>query len=301
MITPTPLRPGNRVGIVAPSGAFSPDRIERALSLLSNEGWIPVPGKSLYRCEGIYAGSDAERAADLQEMLTDKHIDAIFCARGGYGAVRLLPLLEDVKPSHCKWITGFSDITVLHRFVAERWHWESLHSSLLVNVRDSHPDADHSFARMCQVLGTGTNHFSFPALPCDRGSVMEGELIGGNCSVLLSLRGTPYDLGNTRGKILFIEDIAEYTYHLDRMLRNFMLGGLVNGLAGILVGNFSDMKEGNTPYGMEVDAILQHAFAGLDCPVIYGFPGGHERLNLPLVMGRKTVIVREGNDWVVDN
>ncbi|MGE4568824.1 MAG: LD-carboxypeptidase [Bacteroidales bacterium] len=299
MITPTPLLRGNRVGIVAPAGAFAPEKIAPALERLTLEGWEPVLGKSLYRTEGIYAGSDAERAADLADMLTDSSISAIFCARGGYGSARLLPLLERITPSHPKWIVGFSDITVLHRFVAKAWNWESLHGSLLVNLHSSSADSHRSFAAMCSVLRTGDNRFSFPALPIDSSSGMEGELVGGNLSVLYSLRGTRYDLNHLQGKILFIEEIGEYSYHLDRMLQNFMLGNLFQGLSGILVGNFSDMKEGNTPYGKSVTAILQEAFSKLDCPVIYGFPGGHEPLNMPLVMGRRVVVEMVNGEWLM--
>lgn len=299
MITPTPLLRGNKVGIVAPAGAFAPDRITRALEWLQQEGWEPVLGRSLYRTEGIYAGSDAERAADLAETLTDSSIDAIFCARGGYGSVRLLPYLEKVTPSHPKWLVGYSDITVLHRFIAESWQWETIHGSLLVNLRTPHPDSDRSFSALCNLLRTGDNRIIFPALPIDSPSGMEGELVGGNLSVLYSLRGTRYDLQPLKGKILFLEDIGEYSYHLDRMLQNFLLGGLFQGVAGILTGNFSEMKEGNTPYGKSVTQIMQETFAKLDCPVIYGFPGGHESLNMPLVMGRKAVVERVKGEWLM--
>ena len=296
-LLPDTLLPGAKVGIVAPSGYFDPAKIERALQLIEERGWVPVKARSLYHKSGIYAGTDSERAEDLIYMLEDPSISALFCARGGYGAMRLLPFLEMAEPSHPKWIIGYSDITALHRFARERWGWASIHGPLLVNTASAEPDAERSFRKLLDLLCNGPEEYVFKAptfkehfsSASDLPDLTEGELIGGNLSVLYGLRGTPYDF-NPEGKILFIEDIGEYLYHLDRMLVNFSLGGKLNNLAGIITGDFTGMKDGTLAYGKTVQEILEEHFSSLSCPVFYGFPGGHKALNIPLIMGRKVSI-----------
>ena len=306
-LLPDVLLPGAKVGIVAPSGYFDPAKIERALQLIEERGWVPVKSRSLYHKSGIYAGTDSERAEDLICMLEDPSISALFCARGGYGAMRLLPYLEMAEPSHPKWIIGYSDITALHRFARERWGWASVHGPLLVNAASAEPFAEQSFGKLLDLLSNEPEEYVFKKsaseehafkdhfsdVPDLSDSILqdsiEGELIGGNLSVLYALRGTPYDF-NPEGKILFIEDIGEYLYHLDRMLVNFSLGGKFNNLAGIITGDFTGMKDGSLVYGKTAQKILEEHFSSLSCPVFYGFPGGHNALNIPLIMGRKVSI-----------
>ena len=221
----------------------------------------------------------------MQQMMDDEKVKAIFCARGGYGTIRILEHLDFSHFMHYpKWLVGFSDITVLHTFINEKLHIKTLHAEMPVNFPKGGKE-NTSMKYMKDLLWGNIKHYDlgndFPA--CDQ-SRISGRLTGGNLSVLYSLCGTPYDM-DTNGKVLFLEDVDEYLYHLDRMMMNFRLSGKLNNLKALIVGSLTDMKDNAIPFGKTACEIILDATKEFDYPVLTGFPPGHSGLNMPLILG----------------
>jgi muramoyltetrapeptide carboxypeptidase len=243
------------------------------------------------------AGSAAERAADLDAALRDKEVKAIWCARGGYGTVHLLELLDlSILHRHPKWIVGFSDVTVLHSAL-NRIGVSSLHAQMPFNIATKSAACIATLKAALFGEWPGSIITREGGHELDRPGTAEGELVGGNLSILYSLRGTPWDL-DTRGRILFIEDLDELLYHVDRMVMNLKLGGLFKDLAGLVVGPMTDMHDKNPedPFGLSAEAIVARAVAAASYPVCYDLPAGHITDNRALVLGQKAKlnVTRQG-------
>jgi muramoyltetrapeptide carboxypeptidase len=282
------LKPGDKVGIVSPARFVTESDIEAGIQLLTHEGYEVVLGNHLFAREHQFAGSDRQRADDLQSFLDNPSIKAIFCARGGYGSARIVARLKwDKFVKHPKWIVGFSDITVLHSALHQKGV-ESLHAPLLFNLSQDNFDKS-SFQQTLAILRGEKPTYTINRHPFNREGMARGVLIGGNLSVLYSLRGTNYDIF-TGGKILFIEDIDEYLYHIDRMMLNFKLGGKLYNLRGLIVGQMTDMKDNKIPFGKTAYEIILEYASELNIPVAFGFPAGHEPMNLPLILGHEIVL-----------
>ncbi|MBS1940514.1 MAG: LD-carboxypeptidase [Bacteroidetes bacterium] len=288
MLVPPPLRPGDAIAIVPTARAISVEELQAGIALAESWGLRVKLGAGVGRKQFQQAGSAEERAADLVAALVDDEVKAVWCARGGYGTVHLLELLDkEVVRKHPKWVVGFSDITVLH----SAWHKEglcTLHAQMPFNIASKSPACVASleaalFGRPEPITAPA------PAGPVpNRTGTAEGELVGGNLSLIYALRGTPYDL-DTTGKILFLEDLDELLYHVDRMVMNLKLGGLFDGLAGLVVGGMSDMhdKDPEDPFGLSAGEIIARAVQGKDFPVCWDFPAGHIADNRALVLGQK--------------
>lgn len=283
MIFPTPLKPNDKIVIISPAGKVKRETVEKGASLLCSRGYQVEIGSSAFAEEGVFAGTDDQRVADLQAALDDENTAAIFCARGGYGSLRThfrLNWSNFLKKP--KWLIGFSDITVFHAFLSGK-AIASVHGVMPAFFeRDSLPTT--SFEKLMEVLSGHLPTYTIAAHPLNRIGEATGTVVGGNLSIIQSLRGTPLDF-SPEGKILFIEDLDEYHYHLDRMLMNLKAGGIFEQIEGLVVGYFSNMKDGDTPFGPNAAQIIREAVAGYHFPVLFNFPAGHQLPNMPLLMG----------------
>jgi muramoyltetrapeptide carboxypeptidase len=286
MVIPPFLKKGDKIGIVSTASVIDRKVVEPAIDLLFSLGFDVLIGKHTFSAFHQFSSTDSERASDLQAMLDNPEIKAIICSRGGYGTLRTLELIDF---SHFiqnpKWITGFSDVTVLH---------SKLHNLGIASIHGVMPryffqdeKISPSFKTLSDAIAGHPLSYEIQSDVNNRIGKATGMLVGGNLSILYSLRGTPYDI-DTAGKILFIEDLGEHLYHLDRMMMNLKTGGKLEQLAGILVGNFSGMKDLEEPYGMSVEEIIFDAVKEYGFPVAFQFPGGHARDNFALKLGIET-------------
>lgn len=277
------LSAGNSIGILSTARAISFQEIERAISEIELNGFIPVVGKTIGMQANVFAGNDNFRAAELQEFLDDSKISAILFARGGYGTIRILDKINFTHfMNHPKWLCGFSDITILHAHVNDKLGLPTVHSVMPFNFQNTESESIQSLFRL---LKGDSSEIIFPSQLENKQGVAEGILIGGNLSILYSLLGTRYGF-NTSGKILFLEDVDEYLYHIDRMLVSLKLAGKLQFLKGIIVGGFTQIKDNAIPFGKTVEQIFNEHTADLNIPVCFQFPAGHTRLNRAFILGK---------------
>jgi len=283
MIHPPFLKPGDKIALVSVAGKVGREPVEKAVSLLEEESYVVEITPHAFGQFHMFSGTDRERASDMQRVLDDPKVKAILFARGGYGSLRTLMLLDwSGFFKYPKWLIGFSDITVFHSFLTCR-EVASIHGVMPSFFFEGGVRTD-SLDKLLNLLRGKPLSYQIPGDKLNRAGIAKGILIGGNLSLLISLRGTELDLSYD-GKILFIEDIAEYDYHLDRMMMNLKFGGGLSRLAGLIVGYFTDTKTNSTPFGKSAYEIIQDAVSEYGFPVAYGFPSGHELPNFPLVMG----------------
>ncbi len=282
MILPAPLQPGDTIAIVATARKVSPEEMQPAIEILKNWGLKVVAGPNLYKQHKQFAGSDVERAEDLQWALDNVAIKAVLFARGGYGTVRIIEAIDFSSfKNNPKWLIGFSDITVLHSHIHSQLGVATLHAPMAINFVKT-PEA--VLAGLKQMLFGNFNSVSCPAQLLNRTGNAKGVLVGGNLSLLYALSGTPSDI-NTNGKILFIEDLDEYLYHMDRMMMQLKHAGKLKKLAGLVVGGMSDMKDNTVPFGKTAEQIIAEHVAEFSYPVCFDFPAGHLVHNHSLVFG----------------
>jgi muramoyltetrapeptide carboxypeptidase len=294
MITPPLLRRGDTVGIPAPAGCLAEPEVQPAIELIRSWGLHVVTGQYLFKRRNSFAGTDAQRAADFQAMLDDPSIKAIICARGGYGTIRILQRLSFEKfIRHPKWIAGCSDITVLHAFLQQHAGIESLHSAMPRYVPPEKPDLASMDSLRAALFGEVRQYGIQPHKDNLYGTA-KGVLIGGNLSVLYSLAGTGIE-PDTAGRILFLEDVNEYLYHIDRMIMNLLWRGRLKDLKGLVVGAMNGMKVSGSGFRKPAYAIIREAVSGYGFPVMFGFPAGHLRPNMSLVLGREVQITVDRN------
>ena len=288
MILPPSLRPGDTIAILPTARAITVEELQAGISLAESWGLKVRLGAGIGRKSFQQAGTAQKRAEDLKSALMDDQVKAIWCARGGYGTVHLTELVDlSILCEKPKWIVGFSDVTVLHSAL-HQLGLGSLHAQMPFNINGK---SEACISSLKAALFGQPDPISIPVAdvhPLNRHGAAEGVLVGGNLSILYSLRGTPYDL-DTTGKILFIEDLDELLYHMDRMVMNMKLGGLFDDLAGLVVGTMTDMHDKNPadPFGLTAEAIIARAVEGKGYPVCYDFPAGHITDNRTLVMGQK--------------
>ena len=276
------LQTGDTIGIVAPARKVFEEEMQPAIQWLTKEGFQVLQGERLYADNNQFAGYDSERAKDFQAMLDNPDVKAILCARGGYGSVRIIDRLDFSKfMQHPKWICGFSDITVFHSHVHRHCNIATLHSTLAINIPTNTPAANTSFL---DALRGKKLTYSGPSHPLDHPGEVTAEIVGGNLSMLYSLLGSNSDI-DTEGKILFIEDLDEYLYHIDRMMMNLKRNGKLEHLAGLVIGALSDMHDNTIPFGKTAEEIVAEHCANYNYPVGFGFPAGHIKDNKAIIMG----------------
>jgi muramoyltetrapeptide carboxypeptidase len=290
MITPLSLQTGDKIGIVAPARKITEMEISSAISKLEEWGLEVILAGHLFGSYNQYSGSDNERCADLQKMLDDHSIKAVISARGGYGTVRIINKLNFEKfLKHPKWIIGYSDATVLHNHITQNLQIETIHGIMPFKFPGDGADNESTLSLKTALFEGKTGYIS-AGHEFNKPGIASGELTGGNLSILYGLRGTDYDI-YTEGKILFLEDLDEYLYHIDRMMMNLKLGGKLEGIKGLLVGGMTEMRDNTVSFGKTAYEIIEEAVREYDFPVAYGFPAGHTEPNKALILGRKTEMV----------
>ena len=284
MIVPPWIKKGDRIRMVAPAGKVTPDEINSAFNALGDLGFEVIYGMNVFKEYFQFSASDKERLADLQEAFDDPKTAAIFCVRGGYGTVRLLPYLgTHTLLEHPKWLTGFSDITVLH-CLFNNLGIASLHGVMPKLFFTEPANRTESLDSLFRILYGSKADYVVAGHPLNKSGNASGELVGGNLSVLYGLQRTPEEL-KTENKILFLEDIGENLYHIDRMFQNLRLSGMLSKLKGLIIGDFSDLKDSSETFGQAVEQIVCEVVSDYSFPVCFGFPAGHEPLNLALAFG----------------
>ena len=296
MKIPPYLKKGDTVAIVCTARKFFPEDAQPAIDLLKSWGLEAKLGKTIGLDSCQLGGTDSERAADLQEMLDDDNIKAIWCARGGYGTVRIIDSLDFTKfKKHPKWIMGFSDVTVLHSHL-NTLGIASLHSIMPFTVPKAPEEVKETLRKALfgekikYVVETKGYEFQGKA---------KGQLVGGNLSILYSLLGSKSSL-NTKGKILFIEDLDEYLYHIDRMMQNLKRNGYFENLKGLIVGSMADMHDNEIPFGQNEVGIITAIAKDYNIPVCFYFPSGHQKDNRTLVLGKEVELEINAEEIILD-
>jgi len=286
MITPPYLSKDDKIGIIAPARCITFDEVHPSIRVFKKWGLEAELGTNIFRKYNQFAGKDSARLMDIQEMLDDDTIRAVICARGGYGTVRIIDQIDFTGfVKNPKWIVGYSDITVLHSHIHRHMGIETLHAIMPVNITtDDKPD--DSLETLRNALFGKIRGYSITATPLARTGEAEGLLTGGNLSILYSLMGSASEI-DTAGKILFLEDVDEYLYHIDRMMMNLKRAGKLDKLKGLIVGGMNRMNDNTVPYGKTANEIIAEAVADYDYPVCFDFPAGHGENNLALILGRK--------------
>ncbi len=296
MITPPILKKGDTIAIVATARKNTDDNLKPAIDLLHSWGLEVIIGKTIGLDKDQLAGTDEQRAEDFQHQLDNPNIRAIWCVRGGYGTVRMVDLLDFTKFKQSpKWIIGFSDVTVLHNHL-NTMGFQSLHAIVPISVAKTAPESIETLrtALFGEKLSYEVDPFSM-----NRFGKATGELVGGNLSILYSLMGSKSAIDCT-DKILFIEDLDEYLYHIDRMMMNLKRNGCLESIKGIIVGGMTKMKDNDIPWGKNAMEIVQDVTQKYNIPVLYNFPAGHLHDNRALLMGNKvTIDVNENCSTVV--
>lgn len=296
MITPPYLQKGDTVAILATARKNIDDNLKPTLDLLHSWGLEAVIGSTIGLDLNQLAGTDEQRAADFQHQLDNPNIKAIWCVRGGYGTVRMIDLLDFTKfKQHPKWVIGFSDVTVLHNHL-NTMGYKSIHGAMPVSIPRATPDAISSLKK--SLFGEPLSYSVSPD-KMNRFGKATGELVGGNLSILYSLLGSQSAI-DCKDKILFIEDLDEYLYHIDRMMMNLKRNGCIENLKGIVIGAMTKMKDNEIPWGKNALEIVDDVTKKYNIPVIFNFPAGHIQDNRALVMGSTvTIEVNESGSTVV--
>jgi muramoyltetrapeptide carboxypeptidase len=307
-MTPPYLKPGDKIGIVSTARKISRDELQPAVECFQKEGFEIVFGKNLFKELNQFSGTDEERAEDFQLMLDNPEIKAILCARGGYGTVRIIDKLDFTTfRKNPKWVCGFSDVTVLHSHIWENFGIETIHSIMPVQLKKLGGESDAAKTLVNALKGSLTPNpsprergtYEFAPHELNRRGNAEGILVGGNLSILYSLLGSVSDI-DTAGKMLFIEDIDEYLYHIDRMMMAMKRAGKLDKLKGLVVGGMSDMKDNAIPFGKTAEEIIMDAVKEYDFPVCFNFPAGHIDANCALYIGKSAKLeVSKANSTLV--
>lgn len=289
---PSFLRAGDNIHIVSPSGAIQPGFIDGATKLLSSWGLKVTEGKYARTAYGRFAGTKDERAADLQQALDDPNVKAILCSRGGYGLAQIIDKIDFSSFAKSpKWLIGFSDITILHNAITALGI-ASMHGIMTKYLTELPEESDQITSFKNLLFGTPSN-FSIKPEAENRLGQAEGKLIGGNLSVMMGMRSTPFDL-DFHNNILFIEDVGEKPYQIERMMQSLRLSGVLKQISGLVVGQFSDYDE--DPLMMQsVAEIILAAVSEYDYPVCFNFPAGHVDYNLSLILGEQAELFVESD------
>lgn len=284
MKIPPFLRAGDKIALVCPAGYIKAD-LEKAFDLLRSWDLDLVVGDSFYAQHHQFAGDDTLRANDFQAALDNPEIKAVIMGRGGYGFVRIVDRLHFTNfKKNPKWLVGFSDITVLHSHIQRQTGIPTIHGPMVNSLLGATTDSRQSLQDA--LFGRETDlQYQAPDLPHRPGKT-EGILTGGNLAILHSILNSSSDVDYT-GKILFIEDIGEAYYNIDRMLWTLKRANKLNKLAGLIVGSFTNLRDNTPPFGQSVEEIILDKITAVDFPVAFGCPVGHIPDNRALVMGRK--------------
>ena len=288
--SPPYLQKGDTIAIVAPAGILKNRQttIQKAKKLAESWGLKVVLGKNMFNNGNHFAGSDNDRCQDFQDALDNPNIKAIWSARGGYGSARILDKLDFTKFKHNpKWVIGYSDITAFHNHI-HNLGVETIHGMMATNLEENPEEIIKTISSFKKTLFGDDISYSIPSSTYNRttsSKEIQGQLIGGNLAILTSMLGSKSQL-NTEGKILFIEEIGEYKYSIDRMLQSLKRAKYFTKVDAVIVGNMSSIKKNTTKWGSSIEQLILEAIPN-DIPVIFDFPAGHEADNRALIFGRR--------------
>ena len=282
---PPYLQPGDTIAIVCPGGYMPLEKAQTCIDTLREWGYQVQVGATLgSNSSNYFAGTDKERLNDFQQVLDDPSVKAILCGRGGYGIGRIIENIDFSRfKKDPKWIIGFSDVTVLHAHIYANYKIATLHAPMAAAFNDEGADGEYVESLRHALEGKSAK-IQCPAHAFNRKGEAIGELVGGNLSLLAHLTGTSSDM-KTKGKILFLEDVGEYLYNIDRMLYQLRRSGKLDRLAGLIIGGFSEWKDTTRPFGEGVETIIRDVVKEYDYPVAFGFPVSHEKENYALKVG----------------
>ena len=292
---PPNLKQGDKIGIAASARKITEEELAPAIAIFESWGLEVVLHPDLFAKQNQFAGLDETRAGVLNSYLQNPDIKAIIFARGGYGTVRIIDKIDfSFLDKFPKWLIGYSDITVLHSHVHANTNWCTLHATMPINMQ-KHNLNSQSVLGLKSILMDGIK-INYPILdhPLNRKGNASAQLVGGNLSVIYSLLGSASDI-DTSNKILFLEDLDEYLYHIDRMMQALKRAGKLDNLAGLIIGGMSDMKDNAVPFGLNAEEIIADAVKDLNYPVLFSFPSGHQDLNLPILLGGTIGLKVENN------
>jgi muramoyltetrapeptide carboxypeptidase len=284
VIIPPYLKEGDAIGMVCPSGYMPLEKAQKCIETLRQWGFKVVLGKTVGNQFNYFSGTDEERLNDLQLMLDDENIKAVYCGRGGYGLSRIIDKINFEKfIAKPKWIIGYSDITLLHAHIYSNYNIASLHAPMAAAFNEMEESETYINSIYKSLIGeqqtyTCASHY------LNRTGICEGELVGGNLALLAHIIGASSDI-NTKNKILFIEDVGEYKYNIDRMLMQLKRAGKLGNLAGLIVGNFTEIKDTTIPFGQTIHEIIYDKIKEYNYPVCFDFPVGHVKENYALKVG----------------
>lgn len=284
---PPYLKTGDTITIVAPSGILKnrTREIEQAQALLKSWGLHAVVGTHVFNQEHHFAGTDDERCEDFQKALDDPKISAVWCARGGYGAVRILDKLNWTRfKQKPKWIIGYSDITAIHSQIHNEGV-ESLHAMMCVDLARDLAEIKTTVSTLKDALFGNPSNYTLKGSSLNKIGNASGQLVGGNLTMLHTMLGSETKI-NTSGKILFIEEIGEYKYHIDRMLQSLKRAGYFDECKGVIVGDMTKIKKNTTVWGTSVEQLVLNALSEFDFPIAFNMPAGHEKENRALILGK---------------
>ena len=287
LISPPYLKAGDTVAIVSPSGVLKnrEEHIARGIALMESWGLHVILGKNVYKTDNHFAGTDDERAADMQWALDNSSIKAIWSSRGGYGTVRILDKLDYTQfKKHPKWVIGYSDITALHLDI-HNLGYQTIHAMMGTSLGEDQEGMDETIATFKKTLFGEELEYELEGSQYNRIGKAEGELIGGNLTLLHTMLGSKTSI-NAAGKILFIEDVGEYKYHIDRMLQSLKRAGYFNECKGVIVGDFSNMRKNSTEWGSSVEQLILDALSIYNFPIAFNMHAGHEDDNRAMYFGR---------------
>lgn len=276
---------GDTVGIVCPAGFMALAKVKSCIDEFQNWGYKVKIGKTVGGTSTNYfSGTDDERLNDLQQLLDDDNVKAILCARGGYGISRIIDRIDFTKfLQHPKWIIGFSDVTILHTHIYQNYKVATLHAPMAAAFNDGEYKNEY-VQSLYRALSGEKMEYIIPKNELNRIGTTTGILVGGNLTLMAHLIGTSSDV-DTNGKILFLEDVGEYLYNIDRMFQQLKRAGKLKNLAGLIIGEFSDSKDTVQPFGKSVYEIIKDNILEYKFPVCFGFPGGHTKNNYSLKIG----------------
>ncbi|RZN84648.1 MAG: LD-carboxypeptidase [Winogradskyella sp.] len=296
MIQPPYLKAGDTIAIVAPSGILKnrEGEVQQAISLLRSWGLHAVVGKHVFSKDNHFAGTDEQRCEDFQNALDNPQISAIWCARGGYGTVRILDKLDFTKfKKNPKWLIGYSDITALHNQFHNQG-FQSLHALMCVSLTKDLNDIKEAVDTFkSSVFGNPVN-YTLEGSKYNKAGSASGQLVGGNLTMLHTMLGSETSI-DTSGKILFIEEIGEYKYHIDRMLQSLKRAGYFENCKGLIVGDMSKLRKNTTLWGTSVEQLILDALSEYNFPIVFNMPAGHEKDNRAMIFG-KTIELKVGKD-----
>jgi len=282
------LRKGDTVGIISTARKISEKELQPAIEKLESWGLNVHLGKNIFSQYHQFAGTDKQRAEDFQDMLDDNNINAIICARGGYGSVKIIDKIDFTAfQKSPKWVIGYSDVTVLHSHI-HGLGIETLHATMPINFPED-STSNSALDSLHSALFQGNIKYFIPPHKFNIIGTAEAPIVGGNLSILYSLLGSNSDI-STDNKILFFEDLDEYLYHIDRMMMNLHRNGKFKNPAAVIIGGMSDMNDNQVPYGKTAKEIISEIIGKVNYPVLFNFPAGHMFDNRAIILGRKAHI-----------